>query len=51
MSGDISFPMTLSELENGETLGYGFSVGEVWEASDFEEIRNKVEGRCLRLFG
>ena len=40
--------MTLSELEQGETLGYGFGVGEVWGASDFDEheIRSKIEGRC-----
>jgi hypothetical protein len=46
---DISFPMTLSELEQGETLGYGFGVGEVWGASDFDahEIRSKIEGRYL----
>ena len=51
MSGEISFPITLGELEQGETLGYGFDVGEVWDASDFdtEETRNKIEGE-LALF-
>ena len=46
MSGEIYFPMTLSELEQGEALGCGFNVGEVWDAADFgdAETRNKIEG-------
>ena len=46
MSGEISFPLTLSELEQGEMLGCGFNVGEVWDAADFgdAETRNKIEG-------
>ena len=38
--------MTLSELEQGEALGCGFNVGEVWDAVDFgdAETRNKIEG-------
>ena len=47
MSGDISFPTTLSELEQGDELGFGFNFGEVWSASDLdaEETRNKIEGK------
>ena len=51
MSGEISFPLTLSELEQGETLGCGFNVGEVWDAADFgdAETRNKIEGEWIRV--
>ena len=51
MSGEISFPLTLSELEQGEMLGCGFNVGEVWDAADFgdAETRNKIEGEWIRV--
>ena len=51
MSGEISFPLTLSELEQGEMLGCGFNVGEVWDAADFgdAETRNKIEGEWIRM--
>ena len=51
MSGELSFHITLSELEQGEVLGCGFNVGEVWDAADFgdAETRNKIEGEWTRL--
>ncbi len=44
--GDLSFPNTLTELEQGDALGFGFNIGEVWSASDLdaEETRSKIEG-------
>ena len=42
--------MTLSELEQGEALGCGFNVGEVWDAADFETrdtVKVRVSGHLL----